>query len=113
MDPKEGDLDLLLTCNILPIAGPGSNSNVQLRSCRKNFAVNDRGKLAEIFKDSVDFLAFSLEEVRALDPFLKALGLNKKFLSQLCTEQTACDEEGVVEESLTLDFKNKAYDLLR
>lgn len=115
MGPKQSDLDPLVLCNILPVneTGPSPSGRISLQNCQSNFVVIDRMKLAEIFRGHVGFLAFSLEEVRQLEPFFQALGLSKKYLSSVCKEETACNEDGVLDVNLTENFRNRAYDLLR
>jgi len=73
----------------------------------------DRAKLADMFKQHTGLLDFSLEEVLSLAPFLQALGLGNKYLSKLCTEETARPNHGVLAEDLTQNFKNRAYYFLR
>ena len=114
MDPEKRDLIPLVPCNILPVRRVRHGSaEVSLQICGSNFSVVDRTKLADIFREHVGFLDFSLEEVRQLDPFLQALDLSKKFLSCVCTEETACSDDGALDVDLAENFKNRAYDLLR
>ncbi|KAF8859481.1 hypothetical protein BDZ45DRAFT_673240 [Acephala macrosclerotiorum] len=113
-DPKREDLTSLADTNFLPIRRTGSVSAVvRFQSCRSNFSIIDRTKLADIFRPCTGFLDFSLEEVQNLAPFLQALGLRNKYLSHLCTEETACGDSGVLDVVLTGRFKNRAYYLLR
>jgi hypothetical protein len=114
MEPKQGDLDTLLTSDILPVRRPepSPNHNRFLQSCQTDFVVIDRTKLAEIFDGHAAFLDFTLEEVQQLYPFLHALGLGKKYLSLICDEETACSENGLVDSKLTAEFTERAYDLL-
>jgi hypothetical protein len=115
MSPKQEDLEKLLTCNFLPVKVPrlGADDEVSFQNCQNNFAIIDRTKLAEIFHGHVSFLNFELEEVLELQPFLNALGLSKKYLSSICREETACDEDGSIDSRLTAEFRDRAYDLLR
>jgi hypothetical protein len=114
MDPKECDLISLVSLNILPVRRTRHGlAEKSLQNCESNFAVVDRTKLADIFEDHVGFLDFSLEEVRQLDPFLQATGLSKKYLSSVCTAETACGDDGVLDVELTEKFKDRAYHLLR
>ena len=78
-----------------------------------NFVVTDRVKLSDIFRGHASFLDFTLEDVRRLDPFMGALGLKKKYLSLICTEETACNGGAEFDRSLTEDFKDRVYGLLR
>jgi hypothetical protein len=114
MEPKQGDLNILITSEILPVRRPGSasNSNAFFRSCRDNFVIIDRTKLAEIFDGHATFLDFTLEEVHQLYPFLLALDLERNYLSLLCDEETACGDNGSVDRKRTAEFKERAYDLL-
>jgi hypothetical protein len=114
MDPKERDLEAMRSCNILPISGdPSSADGTSLQTCQSTFVIIDRVKLADIFSGYIGFLDFSLEEVRQLDPFLKALRLGDKYLSCVCTEATACSEDGIPDRELTTEFMDRAYALLR
>ena len=114
MDPKTDDLIPLAPCNILPVRRTRHGSaEISLQNCGRNFTVVDRTKLADIFMEHVGFLDFSLEEVRQLDPFLRALDLSKKYLSRVCIEETACRGDGVLDVDLTNKFKDRAYYLLR
>jgi hypothetical protein len=114
MDLEKSDLIPLISCNILPVRTTRLGSaEVSLQSRGSNFTVIDRTKLADIFREHVGFLDFSLEEVRQLDPFLHALDLSKKYLSRVCREETACSDDGVLDVDLTEKFKDRAYYLLR
>lgn len=114
MDPKESDLLPLVQHNILPVRITGhASAGISLQNCRRNFTVIDRTKLADIFTGHVGLLDFSLEEVRQLEPFLQALDLGKKYLSRVCTEESACSDDGDLDEILTDKFKDRAYHLLR
>ncbi len=114
MDPEESDLLPLIPCSILPVKSAGdATAGISLQNCRSNFTVIDRTKLADVFMGYVGLLDFSLEEVRQLEPFLQALHLNKKYLSRICTEETACSDDGDLDEALTEEFEDRAYHLLR
>jgi hypothetical protein len=115
MSPKQDDLERLLTCDFLPVRVPHPNADdeISFQNCLTDFAIIDRTKLAEVFEGHVAFLNFELEEVLQLQPFLNALGLSKKYLSSMCCEETACDEEGSIDSRLTAEFRERAYGLLR
>ena len=112
-DPTRQDLESLATCNVLPIRRHVSHGNVTLGNLQETFAIIDNTKFSAIFRDHVDLLDFSLEEVHELAPFLEGLGLQSKYLSRLCTTQTACDEDGMIDETLTREFTDRAYEILR
>ena len=113
-EPRREDLISLAQVRFLPIrrTGPAS-TEVRFQNCRSNFSVVDRTKLADIFKENTGFLDFTLEEVLSLAPFLQALGLGNKYLSKLCTEETARPNHGVLDDILTQNFRNRAYYFLR
>jgi hypothetical protein len=114
MGPEKEDLVPLREVNFLPVRRTGSASAaVSFQNCQSNFSIIDRTKLAGIFKEYAKFLDFSLEEVRNLEPFLQALDLSKKYLSCLCTEETACSDNGLLDVALTEKFKARAYYFLR
>jgi len=115
MDPTREDLSSLEGVNFLPIryqTGPAS-SVMRFQSCRSNFSIIDRARLADIFRPYTGFLDFSSEEVQNLAPFLQALDLSNKYLFRLCTEETACSDNGLLDVVLTERFRNRAYHLLR
>ena len=114
MNPKESDLRPLMSCDFLPIrVGRSGSDSISLQSCSRNFAITDRAKLASSFTGQIGFLDFSLEEVRQLRPFLQALDLDRKYLSFICIENTACNEDRVLDRKLTKEFQDRAYYLLR
>ena len=115
MRPRSNDLSILSTCEFLPVRVPqlGKSHIIEFRNCQSDFAIVDRLKLAEIFKDRVELLDYSLEEILQLEPFLRSLGLGSKYLSLLCYEETDCEGESRLDNKLTADFNCRAYDLLR
>jgi hypothetical protein len=113
-DPKREDLISLAEVRFLPIRRTEPTSaEVCFQKSRSNFSVVDRTKLADIFKQHTGLLDFPLEEVLSLAPFLQALDLGNKYLSKLFTEETACPNDGFLDEGLTRNFKDRAYYLLR
>lgn len=115
MRPRPNDLSILSTCNFLPVRvpQPGAAHQIEFRSCQSGFAIIDRIPLAEIFEGHVELLDFSLEEILQLEPFLRSLNLRNKYLSLLCSEETDCQEEGILDNRLTAAFNSIAYHLLR
>jgi hypothetical protein len=113
MDPTRQDLEPLTTCNVLPIRRHVSRGNITLGNLQETFAIINNTKFSTIFRDHVDLLDFSLEDVHELAPFLEGLGLQSKYLSRLCTTQTACDEDGMIDDRLTREFTDRAFEILR
>ena len=116
MKPSPNDLNILSTCNFLPVRvpqPPGEARRIEFRACQSDFAIIDRIKLEEIFEGRVELLDFTLEEILQLEPFLTSLGLRNKYLSLLCREETDYQGESLLDNRLTADFNDRAYDLLR
>jgi hypothetical protein len=115
MRPSSNDLNILSTSNFLPVRvpQPGAVHEIEFRTCQSDFAIVDRIKLADIFEGRVEFLDFNLEEILQLEPFLRSLDLGSKYLSLLCREETDCQGESLLDNRLTADFNDRAYDLLR
>jgi hypothetical protein len=115
MRPNLIDLDILSTCNFLPvkIPQPDAAHRMAFRARQSDFVIIDRIKLAEIFEGRVEFLDFNLEEILQLEPFLTSMGLGSKYLSLLCREETDCQGESFLDNGLTAAFNSRAYDLLR
>ena len=115
MRPAPNDLNILSTCNFLPlrVPQPGAAHRIEFRACQSDFAIVDRMKLAEIFDGHIEMLDFGLEEVLQLEPFLTSLGLGSKYLSLLCRKETDCQGESLLDDRLTADFNVRAYSLLR
>ena len=110
MGPSSSDLEELREKMFLPVRLPGGK--VKLRSTRGSFAIVDRNEYEAAFYGKAPFLDYTLEQVRDMQPFLSALGLENRFLSELVTEQSMA-EEGVVSHALTSDFRRKAPALYR
>jgi len=110
-------MDGLLDSAILPVntVHPDQNRTTRLQTPGSAYAINDRNTLARVFESEpgATFLDFSLDEVLQLAPFLQALNVQDKYLSSIYDEETACEDDGVVDNSLTKAFKERAYDLLR
>lgn len=112
MTPSREDLNLLISRRVLPLRNVVGNEVLRLRSSEDDFAIIDRRKLENIFRDHTQLLDFSLEEVSQLQPFMSALGLENKYISRISSEQTTCDD-GVEDMNLTESFQQRAYHLLR
>ncbi|PVH80366.1 hypothetical protein DL98DRAFT_628772 [Cadophora sp. DSE1049] len=113
--PTDIDLESLRNTNCLPVRHLRSNGTLttSFESCQEDFVVNDRRNLAEIFDNQVPFLDFTLEKILRLHPFLEALQLDQKYLSAICEQYTACDGTGIIDNRLTTEFRERAYEILR
>jgi len=114
MKPRQSDMQILQTCNFLPVRIPSQRGRtIELQDCQSDFVIIDRIKLQEIFENQVEMLDFDLEEVLQLEPLISALNLGSKYISQRCREDTGCQGDGLLDAHLTADFHERAYDLLR
>ncbi|KAJ3536592.1 hypothetical protein NM208_g6651 [Fusarium decemcellulare] len=80
------DARKLLGSKILPVRYP--DGEVKLESPGIEFIVVDRASLGDIFKPLVKTLDFNLEQVRKLEPTLKWLGLETRYLSDVFWEDS-------------------------
>jgi hypothetical protein len=101
-DPPRNTIGKL---NVLPV---NTKDGLKLQSTRHEFAIADRQKLWEAFRKHVSILAFSLEEVRELRPFLRWMNLEGRYLSRTVVERTR--HKGYVKclsERLTKEFRER------
>ena len=85
--PTGKALSILYDSDILPVKA--ADGKLDLRSRTGRFSIRDRQSWADIFKSKIDFLDFSLKEVRMLQPFLSCLNLEKRYLSQIVVEESS------------------------
>ncbi|KAF2173314.1 hypothetical protein M409DRAFT_17255 [Zasmidium cellare ATCC 36951] len=91
--------------------GNGSSEKVSVAT---DFAIPDREDLASHFKNKVTMLAYSLEEIVRLRPFLEWAGLTTRYLSVSVKENTSVVDGGAREILRSdRDLKRKAHALLR
>lgn len=85
-----------------------------LRDRRGNFSIIDRQPWADAFHGKVDFLDFTLEEVRKLQPLLSSLDLDSRYLSRAVAEKSSFQGE-VQEQSRiqTRQLRSRAHALAR
>jgi len=78
----------------------------------KRFAIVDRVDYAAMFRDKVNTLEFTLEEVHSVKVLLLGLNLEKEYISNAATEETEV-EEAMADSLLTADLRSKAYAITR
>ena len=76
------------------------------------FAIVDRLEYSKAFAGKIEILDSTIEEVRASREFLRALDMERKYLSAL-VEETITVQDGVLNTGLTRSFVSKAYALFR
>lgn len=77
-----------------------------------DFAIPDRLEYRDAFSKKIQMLDYSLEDVRACRPFLLAMNLQRKHLSQL-VEETTTVADSVIDNELTKNLREKSYALFR
>lgn len=102
--------DKLSKCKFLPVCGPFQA--VQWMDSTGNFAVVDRKEYGDLFKDKINMLDFSLEEVHSIKPILASLELEGRYISRIVKEETRI-EDGSLNDILTKDLRRKAYAICR
>ncbi|KAH6874160.1 hypothetical protein B0T10DRAFT_587961 [Thelonectria olida] len=100
-------------CNaIFPVTIP--DASPQLLSGLQDFAIADRRTLEADFRNKAKLLAFSMDEVRCLQPFLKWIGLEHRYLSRMVKEIFYADKTSTRPISQpNRDIRLKAHALLR
>ncbi|RYP57689.1 hypothetical protein DL769_009334 [Monosporascus sp. CRB-8-3] len=103
--------DLLQRC-ILPVRYAGGQ--VRLCSIAKDFAIVDRKKLGDIFRDRIETLDITMGEMRQLQPFIGWSGLGDRYLSRLVKEITLLGSgvRAPISDPIQ-DIRRKAYALYR
>lgn len=109
MEPSADHLSDLRSSSIFPVNLPGGGGG--MTSSLVDFAIIDRQDYDDMF-EGITTLDFSPSEIRACRPFLLALGLGRRHMSELVEEKTTVDD-GVKSLDLTKVFRSKAYALFR
>jgi hypothetical protein len=109
-DPTEAELEDLSDCDCLPVNC--ADGSLVWMSPGTDFAIADRREYLELFRDKIDILHFSLEEVHEFKPFLMGISLESQYLSELVVLNTSA-EGGELNERLTADLGRKAYAICR
>lgn len=114
--PSSKNLESIQNLAIFPVrkARRGLDVTVSLRVWNEKFSIIDRQPWVEAFQDKIDFLDFTLEEVRKLKPFLSSFDLENKYLSRAVTETSSFEGE-VQEQSKqrTRQLRSRAHALAR
>ncbi|KAF5497161.1 hypothetical protein CGCS363_v008052 [Colletotrichum siamense] len=102
----------VLKTKIFPIAYP--NGRVTVRTATTGFCIIDRESLKYSFRNKVNFLDFTLEQVARLRPFLEWTHLEDRYLSRCVKEITSF--HGGPATPMTnpqRQIRNRAHELLR
>jgi hypothetical protein len=100
----------LSDCKFLPVRR--SSGEIEWMASTSDFAVVDRREYRDIFRNKIDMLDLSLEEVHSLNLFLNCLGLEGRYMSRVVEEETMV-RDGQPNDQLTNDLRRKAYAICR
>jgi hypothetical protein len=109
--PTVEDLNSLRRSKIFPIRK--ANGILELRTRLARFSIVDRQLWADAFEGKLDYLDFSLKEVRTLEPFLSGMEVGG-YLSEVVIEKSSF--QGTLPEpsaQRTRDVRRRAYALSR
>lgn len=111
LSPKPEDLQAKLSkCACFPVRIP--TGEIEWLTCTDPFAIVDRLKYGNLFRNEIKTLDFTLEEVHSLRTFLIGLKLEPWFMSKAVTEETRVNN-GLLHQELTNDFRKKSYAICR
>jgi hypothetical protein len=109
--PTIEDLEKLRGSKIFPVRK--ADGRLELRTRLARFSIIDRQPWADAFEGKLDFLDFSLKEVRTLEPFLSCMEVSG-YLSEVVIEKSSF--QGILPEpsaKRTRDLRRRAYALSR
>lgn len=106
------ELNSIQSLKCLPVRM--TNGDTKLESVESQFFIADRVEYKSIFQSKVPILDYSLEEIHTLNPFLKALGLENRFMSSIIEEITTVEhQDSEPSVSLTRTFRRKSKHFTR
>ncbi|EHK18343.1 uncharacterized protein TRIVIDRAFT_47475 [Trichoderma virens Gv29-8] len=106
--------DLMRKFKIFPVRQPGINQNIQFCDGNAEFAIADRRPLEDNFRQKIRTLGFTFDEIHALGPVIRWLGLEERYLSRLVTETSKVEEsDRVLNYSLSRNIESRARALCR
>ncbi|KAI9641117.1 hypothetical protein NHQ30_010547 [Ciborinia camelliae] len=100
----------LSQCKFLPVYRP--SEGIEWMDSSDSFAIVDRKEYGDIFKNKINMLDFSLEEVHSINIILVGLGLEERYISRAVKEETKIGN-GLLNDTLTKDLRRKAYGICR
>lgn len=110
LNPTTNSVTSLAKSNIFEVKlVSGTNA---FTTAAADFAISDRAEYGDAFESKIRILDYSVQEVRQCSSFLLAMGLKDRHLSETVEEKTRVDN-GVISNSLTMRFRQKAYALFR
>ena len=105
--PTNANLDCIRRLRCLPVKM--TNGSTELASTASEFFIVDRIEYGAVFQGKVPIMEFSLEDVRRLSPFLRALGLEDRYMSSATGETTTVQQpDSEPSASLTFAFRQRS-----
>jgi hypothetical protein len=102
----------ILKKEVFPVRFP--DGHVRFLTGSDGFALLDRKSLGDDFKDLAKFLDFSIDEIRALQPFIRWARLEDRYLSKAVKEISSVDARSTRPISSSYrEIRLKAHALLR
>jgi hypothetical protein len=102
----------ILEKKVFPVRFP--TGDVRLLTGSDGFALLDRKSLGDDFADQANFLDFSIDEIRSLQPLIKWASLEERYLSKAVKEISSADAHSTRPISSPYrEIKLKAHALLR
>ncbi|TGO31378.1 hypothetical protein BPAE_0001g02500 [Botrytis paeoniae] len=102
--------DKLSKCKCFPVYRP--SQIIEWMDSTGSFAIVDRKEHGDVFRNKINVLDISLEEVHSINQFLVELGLEGRFTSRAVKENTKI-EDGLLNDALIEDLRRKAYAICR
>jgi hypothetical protein len=100
------DVNLSLRA-VFPVTQPhtlGSSREVVLKERYDIWYIPDRESLKDCFKSRVCLLEFTAEETRKFEPFIRAMSLKHRLLSEAVTETTETSGDPIFDQETTEDL---------
>ena len=111
-ETKHPDPEPILESRIFPVRDP--NGDVELCTSEAAFAIVDRTPMHNLFIKEAKFFDFSLNEILELEPFLKWVRLEDRYLSCSVKEfSSLCGGSNRQISNLDRDISRKSHGLLR
>jgi hypothetical protein len=113
-DYKDITPSLLKGVNIFPVRGPGNQRNILFCNGKEDFAIANRIHWEDNLRPLIKTLDLTLNEIHELEPFIRWIGFEERYLSLIVREASEIGDSTLVPSlSLSRDIKLKAHALCR
>ncbi|KAM0261041.1 hypothetical protein ACHAQJ_002480 [Trichoderma viride] len=104
----------LKNATIFPVRTPGNQQNILVCNGNEDFAIANRIHWDDSLRPLIKTLDFTLDEIHELEPFVKWIGFEERYLSRIVREASDVGDSQLVPSlSLSRDIKIKAHALCR